>query len=202
MLHGLPGEMAEKALRFRAWPDAYGFILGKLLLVAALKDHGYAIDLQQLYYTGYGRPYLPGMPDFNISHSGHQVICAVASQGRVGADLEMIKEVNIEEFSSLFAPEEWRTIKTSPTPINTFYEFWTAKESLIKADGRGLNLHLPDIVVTPGHTTLMNGHHWHLARVSDFNGYACCIAAEFAIKEFIIHEIPVNALLAGTETIG
>lgn len=194
LLSRLPMQMVEKAGRFRLWQDAYAFLFGKLLLRKAFKDYGYDLDLQQLQYTKYGRPFLPGAPDFNISHSGHRVICAIAPYGRVGVDLEAITDVNIDDLCRVFAPEEWNAIRSSVSPINTFYQFWTAKESLIKADGRGLTVHLPDIIITPEHIIPLNGHRWHLKPVPEFQGYACCVAAEFEIRELSIHEVAVNDL--------
>jgi 4'-phosphopantetheinyl transferase len=195
LLTRVPVEMAEKSMRFRLWQDAYAFLFGKLLLAKAFKDHGYPFDLQKLQYTRYGRPFVPGAPDFNISHSGYRVICTIACEGRVGVDLEAINDVNFEDFSHVFAPEEWRTIRSAPSPVNSFYNFWTAKESLIKADGRGLTMHLPGIIITPEHIIPLDGHRWHLTPVNDFAGYACCIATECAIKELTVLEIGINELL-------
>ena len=73
LVTGLPPDIIAKARRFRRWQDAYGCLLGKLLLATALKEGGWPADLHHLQYTGYGRPFLSDGPDFNISHSGHRV---------------------------------------------------------------------------------------------------------------------------------
>lgn len=44
----------------------------------------------QLRYTAYGKPYAPGFPEFSISHAGDWVVCATASAGTIGIDIEML----------------------------------------------------------------------------------------------------------------
>ena len=150
LLGRLPGVMQQKILRFRRWQDAYGSLLGKLLLQTAMKKAGLPGDLNGLLVSAYGRPYWAAGPDFNISHSGTRVACVLSLQGRVGIDLELCADLSIGDFQSQFTAAEWATITGSETPLLTFYRYWTAKESLIKADGRGLQIPLDGIEIGGG----------------------------------------------------
>jgi 4'-phosphopantetheinyl transferase len=200
LVAGLPPGIAAKALRYRLWQDAYGCIFGKLLLTMALKEQGMTADLRQLLYTDYGRPFLPDAPDFNISHSDHRVACAVAGSGRVGIDLEAIRELDIKDFKDQFSPEEWRAINGAPVPLLTFYHFWTAKEALSKADGRGLNIPLASLEITPDKVIRLDGLALHLQTLTHFPGYACHTAAEDPINEVVVKELDIKELaISGLE---
>jgi 4'-phosphopantetheinyl transferase len=65
----------------------------------------------------------------------------------VGIDLEEIRELAIDDFRDQFTEGEWKTIVSAREPLITFYHYWTAKECIIKADGRGLNLPLASLEI-------------------------------------------------------
>jgi len=105
--------------------------------------------------TGFGKPFLADHPDlvFNLSHSGGAFLVAVASDCRLGVDLECFK--NRVDFSGLvnhcFAEEEishWNRLSEAQKKAE-FYNFWTRKEAFVKAVGRGLALGLKQCVVNP-----------------------------------------------------
>jgi len=194
LLAGLPPDIAAKARRYRQWQDAHACIFGRLLLTTALQEQGQTAHLHDIQYTAYGRPFLPHMPDFNISHSAHRVVCALATEDRVGIDLEAIRDLNIEDFKDQFSRGEWQTITNAPAPLQTFYHFWTAKEALSKADGRGLNLPLAGLEIAPDLIVRLNDHSWHLRTIAHFDGYAGHLASENPIDEVIIKEINLNKL--------
>ncbi|MBN9381683.1 MAG: 4'-phosphopantetheinyl transferase superfamily protein [Chitinophagaceae bacterium] len=194
LLANLPPDVAAKARRYRLWQDTYGCVFGKLLLIHALQEQGHTTDLRTILYTDYGRPYLPDTPDFNISHSAHRVVCAITDTGRIGIDLEEIRGLNIEDFKDQFTPEEWQTITHAPAPLHAFYHFWTAKECLSKADGRGLNLPLASLAITPDKTIRLHDRPWQLHTITSFSGYACHIATENPADELFIEDIPLNEL--------
>jgi hypothetical protein len=68
LLDRLPVAMQEKILRYRRWQDAYGSLLGKLLLETAMKKAGLPGDLNGLGVSAYGRPCWANGLDFNISY--------------------------------------------------------------------------------------------------------------------------------------
>lgn len=93
-----------------------------------------------------GKPYLENNLNFNfnISHSGHWVICAI-SDIAIGIDIEEIQSIEFKDIAHrFFSQKETSFILNSDEAVRlkNFYRIWTLKESYIKADGRGLALPL------------------------------------------------------------
>ncbi|HEV9037442.1 MAG TPA: 4'-phosphopantetheinyl transferase superfamily protein [Puia sp.] len=181
LLSRLPDVFRIKVQRYRRWQDAYGSLFGKLLLRLALQRAGLSGELGTLRFNDYGKPFLENGPEFNLSHSGNRVVCVLSGQGRVGIDLEAVSDLAIDDFQTQFTPAEWSRITGSATPLYTFYRYWTAKESLIKADGRGLQIPLDQLVVGDAGETegiALNENRWYIRELDAFPGYACHIACE------------------------
>lgn len=197
LLSRLPASMQQKILAYRRWQDAYGSLFGKLLLEKALRQAGLSADLTRLRITEYGRPYLEdysspypeGDADFNISHSGNRVVCILSTQGRVGIDLEETVDISMDDFQSQFTAAEWTAITGAAMPLQTFYHYWTAKESLIKADGKGLQIPLDTLEIGGKPSVLVNGQPWFIRDLPIFPHYACHIACEHPIGPVTTEEI-------------
>jgi 4'-phosphopantetheinyl transferase len=186
----LPAEIRQKAGKYKRWQDAHGCLLGKYLLMTALQERGEAGDLNDLQYTDYGRPYLAGGPDFNISHSGNRVVCVVGDRGRVGIDLEEIRNLNISDFKDQFSEKEWTAILQAKKPLEAFYHYWTAKECLSKADGRGLNLSLAgDLKIEDNSEIELDGHLWKIVPLPFFKEYACHITLDEPYNKMKLNEL-------------
>jgi len=179
LLERVPASIRQKAGRYRRWQDAYGCLFGRLLLWRGLTDLGYAGDLNDLRYSAYGKPYLDDGPYFNISHSGNRVACILSNNGPIGIDLEKISDQPIPEYKEQFSDCEWNDILNAPAPLAMFYHYWTAKESILKADGRGLNLDLGALDVT-GPVAEVDSLSWNLRPITSFRDYACHIAYQAA----------------------
>lgn len=184
----LPGDIVQKVEKYRRWQDAYGCLFGKHLLQIALREEGFPGDLSRLTYSQYGRPSLAGGPDFNLSHSGNRVVCVIGRRGGVGLDLEEVKDMDIRDFRGQFTGLEWEAISNAPQPLTAFYHFWTAKECLSKADGRGLNLPLADLRIEDNMQVQLDGRSWNILPVSFFTGYACHVAMEEPVSGLELRE--------------
>lgn len=82
---------------------------------------------------------------FNISHSDQVVLLGVTRDGQLGIDVEDLhRNVPIDVADSFFAPGEIRQLRALPPALQArrFLDFWTLKESYIKARGKGLSLPL------------------------------------------------------------
>jgi 4'-phosphopantetheinyl transferase len=175
----LPPTIQMKALRYRRWQDTYGCIFGNHLLRIALKKMQYPDDLSRLQYSRYHKPFLPGGPYFNISHSGNRVVCLMSKEKEVGIDIEYAADdVSFDDFQKQFTHAEWSGICSANAPKYKFYQLWTAKESVIKADGRGLNIPLQHVDVSTAQMVLLDGRVWRLSRLSLFDRYACHFSVE------------------------
>ncbi len=124
-------------------------LLGKLLLIEALKKSNHqSISLENMKFNNYLKPYLCNNLDFSISHSANYVFCAVGENIKLGIDIEKIKSVDFNDFENVMSQSEWFKINTSPNPFQKFFDFWTLKESLIKAEGKGFFADVNNIIIT------------------------------------------------------
>ena len=83
---------------------------------------------------------------FNLSHTRSVIALAVTRGRAVGVDVENVRDraIAIDIADRFFAPQEVAALQTVP-PQNQqdrFFEYWTFKESYIKARGMGLSLPL------------------------------------------------------------
>lgn len=104
-----------------------------------------------------GKPYVPDGPDFNCSHSGNFVCCAV-HDSPVGIDLEARRPVRAALAARICTPEE--LVFAAPggvfDPLR-FLQLWTAKEAWVKYTGEGLGVDfrtLPAAAADGMHETL------------------------------------------------
>ena len=185
-LSTMPAFIGEKIQRYRRWEDRQAGLIGKLLLKEALAGHGYGSDcLSKLQTDSYGRPQVDGAVDFNISHSGEFVVCVITSVGRVGVDIERIRDMNIAGFHRYFSQECWQEISAAVNGLRCFFDHWTMRESVIKADGRGLSVPLTELNVKDGKVVL-DGKVWHLKKVELSSSYCCHLATDIENPELHI----------------
>ncbi|HEV2478482.1 MAG TPA: 4'-phosphopantetheinyl transferase superfamily protein [Puia sp.] len=169
----LPAPMQEKVTRFRNWEDQHAALLGRLLLRLALQNAGYEPDLTRLRYTPEQKPFLPEGPAFNLSHSGNRVLCLLGGHEPLGIDLESLSPLPFDDFQPQFTENEWAVILHAPSPLQAFYRFWTGKESILKADGRGLGIPLQSIDLSHSMIVTLDNTTWAVHELPLFDGYAC-----------------------------
>lgn len=172
----LPERVVERAFRFSRWQDRQALLLGKLLIWKGLKDHHYDDDcLKMLHFNKYGKPYVDGKVFFNLSHAGRYVVCAFASE-EIGIDIEEIRPIEIDDFISIFSVQEINLLRLSKQPQTDFFRIWTLKESVVKADGRGMATPLPLIIPAENGSLQTENMIWHVREISMFPGYCCALA--------------------------
>jgi len=105
--------------------------------------------------TEYGKPYLPDYSQFtyNISHTADKLIVAAGFRCLLGVDIEIIKpRKNLSGLvNKCFACEEqnyWRQLPDLEQ-VPAFYRYWTRKEAVVKATGRGIALGLNTFAIDP-----------------------------------------------------
>lgn len=183
-----PTSIKNKILRFQRWQDVQACLYGKLLLLKGLKEFGITCDLGKLQYTSYSRPYIDKDLDFNISHSGHYVTCALSDFSKVGIDIEQVNPIAIEDFKCYMLPDEWNKIIGSENKFYDFYNYWTQKESIVKADGRGLIIPLEEIVVRNNEAKIADTT-WYLKKLKLAEDYVVHLASDAVCGDPIICKI-------------
>lgn len=182
----LPKPMQANVLKYRRWEDAQASLLGKMLLTKALQKYGLETDeLGKIQYTKYNRPFLNGPLDFSISHSGNCVLCAISSGYSLGIDVEEVKPIVIHDFDSQFSDEEMASIYSAENQLYEFYSWWTRKEAVIKADGRGMSIPLTNIVFHTTEEVSLTNKSWHIRQIDLSKTYCVHLATAEKVEDNI-----------------
>ena len=84
--------------------------------------------------------------EFNLSHADGLIVLAVTRDRAIGVDVENVfaREADIRIADRYFAAEEVLELRSLPheKQRQRFFEYWTLKESYIKARGLGLSIPL------------------------------------------------------------
>lgn len=141
-LNSFPENFKRKILRYRRWQDTQLSLLGRVLLTYGLKNY-YQVSEFEIDLSHVNKPYLKEQNIyFNITHSEKLVICIIADFP-VGIDAEFIHEkINYMDFQSQMTVREFNEIHHADNKIKCLLKYWTKKEAIIKADGRGLQIPL------------------------------------------------------------
>ncbi|MGB0929681.1 MAG: 4'-phosphopantetheinyl transferase family protein [Chitinophagales bacterium] len=198
-LHKLPLLIQQKIRRYRKWKDQQAGLWGKLLLMRGLEEMGYKRSLiHHLQYTSYQRPYFPQNSgihlDFNITHSGFVVACVLSKKQRIGIDVEHIRSIEIHHFTQQFSQEELRQMYDAENIERAFFERWCQKEAIIKVDGRGLSIPLPDVKIE-GLTAKVGNQTFYLKPLDLVEGYMSYLASNEPIGEIEVQKMEIMNLM-------
>lgn len=124
-----------------------------------------------------GKPYFAARPQWgmSITHSGEIVACALNPRGPVGIDAEAIRPVDFPVFEPYFLPHEWEYLQQHTDPPVAFFNLWTRKEAVAKADGRGLGMDFLSID-TLKDIILSGTQSWTCTSIDLQEGYAAALA--------------------------
>ncbi len=140
----MPEKRQKKISRIKMDKDRRLSLGAGILLEKVLKQY----DKSSVRIDKNGKPYLPESDIyFNLSHSGDYALLAV-SDLPVGCDIEIISEYNDKLAKRFFHDEEYALLQNSEDRQRLFYRLWTLKESVIKADGRGLTMSLDSFFIS------------------------------------------------------
>ena len=104
----------------------------------------------------HGKPFAlvdgrPASISFNVSHSGSHGLIAVAPEGRLGVDVEeRAPRRNLDNLiEGVFSPNEKAELESLEgcQQLHVFFRFWTIKEALVKAHGKGLSLKVAELEI-------------------------------------------------------
>uniref|UniRef100_UPI0030CAB2EB 4'-phosphopantetheinyl transferase family protein n=1 Tax=Croceitalea sp. MTPC5 TaxID=3056565 RepID=UPI0030CAB2EB len=180
--------MRNEIVRYHRWEDQQASLLGKLMIRKGLKMYGFNDEcLELIEYNKYGKPYISGKINFNISHSGDYVICAISENIKLGIDIEKITRIDFNHFKSQFLAQEWNGIINSKNQLRQFYKYWTQKEAVIKAAEKGLSISLRSFFIRDCVATLRQ-EVWYLSDINiDSKEYCCSLAVDRKIRHIDVY---------------
>ncbi len=179
----------NRSIGYTNWQDKQAYILGRLLLRHLLGHFCEKRVLDVIKYDAFGKPYLEGGPSFNLSHSGGYVVCAMASSLFVGIDVEeCLPGIEKDLFESICTSNEWAVAKSQGLPLSLFYNIWTKKEAVLKANGKGLSVPLHQLEVM-GDAPVLEGKIWYLQELPIASGYSCHLACDKPFSAPIVAEL-------------
>lgn len=146
-------EERQKEMRFHFARDRHRYLITRALVRTMLSRYA-AVAPQDWRFIedAYGRPQIVNDDDaarrisFNISHTRRLVVLGVTSARALGVDTEDVRErhAELQIADHYFSPAEVAQLRATPpeSQQTRFFEYWTLKESYIKARGLGLSLPL------------------------------------------------------------
>jgi len=146
----LSPEECARADRFMFESDRFRFIASHAELRIRLGAYC-ATPPETLAFgaADHGKPFLlePSIPiQFNLSHSGTRAALIVTPGMRCGIDIEKMRSRISDRAISerFFCARENRWLQSLPSGerVRGFFRLWAVKESILKADGKGLSLSL------------------------------------------------------------
>ena len=182
-------ERMKRAEKYRFERDRLLCIGGGLLMlhVVGIRDES------KIRQGQYGKPFAPGYPAFNLSHSGEWCIL-VKGKSEIGADIEKIDENNLTTAPTVYTPCELSWMNEDP--LERFYQLWTWKESLIKALETGMFLEPKTFEVLPfieNQPLYMLGQSWYAASDS-IPGYRFSVCASAPVGSLKWTELRLSDL--------
>lgn len=186
----VPEDEARKVLNTKRKETVLVSLAGKYLLREGLSrldlDPSFIKDIR---YNEHRRPIVDHDFDFNISHSGNLVACALSKHTKIGLDLERIKPYRDSHLHAFFDERERDLILSARDHHETFYDLWTRKEAVLKADGRGLTLTRKKLRFEGNLAVIEDDDNWEIHSLAIDERYAANLAViPGRIQTFIVEE--------------
>jgi 4'-phosphopantetheinyl transferase len=143
----------------------------------------------------FGRPHLapPAAASgltFNLSHTRHIALLAIATGITLGVDVEQIHPIESGLVEQYFSSQEQTALKAleGEDRLKGFYNCWTRKEAILKAEGNGLKVRLDafDVSLNPKEQATVLGvragaglmSNWHLTELRPAPGFVGALATD------------------------
>jgi 4'-phosphopantetheinyl transferase len=149
----LSKEELEKQARFHFERDRHRYLVTRAMVRTVLSRYANVTPREwRFLFNPFGKPSIAAEHvaargiEFNVSHTDGLVVMGITRERAVGVDVENVRtglaDVGIAD--SYFAPQEVAALRVLPREKQNqrFFEYWTLKESYIKARGMGLSIPL------------------------------------------------------------
>ena len=169
MISPLPAIKQKQILKLRQFSAQFLSACGLALLQQGVK-YFTEIDFDpgKLEFPKDKKPRYPAKLDFNISHSGNIVCCAISETNQVGIDIEVHRKV---------APSLKDKILGHQDSAQTFFDIWTKNEAIIKAACHGSVFNMKDISLNDQGGSYQ-GKFWYCYNVEVEADYTCHVATD------------------------
>jgi len=136
--------------------------------------------------SDFGKPFIEGGPEFNISHSEDIVVLALTQHQGIGIDIEKIRPVDKDDFAGEL-PEiiSFYENHEAEQANHLFFECWTKKEAVLKGFGKGLLAPLKDVVLT-GDQAIIDNSIWFVKKLQIDDGYCCHVATQQPLEHIAV----------------
>ncbi len=196
----LNADELERAGRYLHERNKHRFTLSRAMLRCLLAKYTSTRPMAiQFSTTGNKKPCIAGSDlQFNVSHSGDVVLIAIANEP-VGIDVELVDDGF--DFSDVlpisFSRDEAALVDQFGR--ESFYRYWTRKESLAKASGNGLDSNMQSLPAIDGTQHLNAGiiestGSWVVNSFDAAVGYMSSLAYEASEKN--VHGYDVSSVFA------
>lgn len=154
----------------------------------------------------YGKPYLS--PDFassklhfSLSHTHRLALLAIAMDQTVGVDVEELRPIEVAVAEQCFSAREKVELSSLEGPdwLEGFYNCWTRKEAILKAEGIGLNVKLDafDVTLHPEASAALLAFqasagitwNWHLSKLQPGPLFVGTLATSRVPKEIACYHL-------------
>ena len=144
----------EKVNRYHFAKDRHASLVTRAMVRSLLSRY---VDVEPCDWrfrsNRYGRPEIAepnhaGTLRFNIAHTKGMIVVLISKNREVGVDVECLpyRGPCLEIANHYFSPSEVEALRSLPSSKHAlrFVEYWTLKESFIKARGMGLAIPLDE----------------------------------------------------------
>ena len=148
----LSTEEEARRRRFVFEKHRHTFLVSHALVRGVLSRYADVAPADWRFVAGdHGRPeiaadFLGGRLRFNLSHTQGMAVLAVVAEVDIGVDVEDAdrRELSVDIAERYFAPQETADLFNlhERKRLSAFFDYWTLKESYIKARGMGLAIPL------------------------------------------------------------
>ena len=193
----VPLAIQKQVLAYPLIHEQWRSLIAKLLLKKLLIEHGYSSALLENYQVDeFGKPTIHPEISFSISHAHDYIVCVLSSEKHIGIDIEKMRPICIDDYSISLSDDELKQLEESANATTDFFHLWTKKEAISKANGKGLVILLPDMIINKNNATC-NQQTWHLQELSINADYVCHVASENKLtlntKKILVEELLMNS---------
>jgi 4'-phosphopantetheinyl transferase len=198
----LPQDEQERAARISHVRARRQFIGARVVARTLLLRHGMiAAFAEPFRYGPRGKPELTGSATFNIAHSGHWIVVAIAPSGALGVDVETRHDGTLQLAARIMSPPEMAELEIANDAAaagDLVQRCWTAKEAVAKALGLGLAMGFRNVTlarITAGWSLFqwrLVEHVWAAAAI-DATGARLRDHGVFSFDEIVARDDPTQA---------